>query len=91
MKLQQRLRHEGQGLGDFLLAGIDEKQYRCHEGRQPPGQLGRATGAHMAGAWGIQHEAQGIDPSGYRCIDIGLSGQAADLDAGAGDAHGSQS
>jgi hypothetical protein len=91
VKLQQQLWDRTHGGAHLVGLRVDEQPDRHHERRQPRGELGGAFDRDVARALLVQHEAHRIGARGDRSVDIGLSGQAADLDAGTFVHHGNQS
>ena len=83
MKLQQSPRNTCASRYDFCSGCIHVEQYRRHEGRLAPRQVGGPFGTHITGARRVQDKPDRISTSSHRSVDIFLPRQAADLDSGA--------
>ena len=82
VEVQQHLRDGLQCAAHIGDAGVDEQPDRHHERREPSRQLDGAAQADPARAHFIQHKADRVGAGLHRGVNIGLAGQAADLDAG---------
>ncbi|MCY1443262.1 hypothetical protein D9M71_596650 [compost metagenome] len=81
VKLQQVQGHCVEEFTQFATARIDEQAHGGHERRQRLDDRARLLERHRTGAFGIEHEADGIRPGLDGCQRILYAGNPTDLAA----------
>ena len=73
MKLQPRTGHVHTGVGNHLRGFVHKQQHRRDKSGQAACQFGRALDRDGAGARGVQHKTNGIDPSLHSGVDEAIA------------------
>src|SRR5574343_830748 len=81
MELQEADRHLRAGLEYRFRRGIHEEANHLDKGRNTPREFSRPRRRDVARAFRIEDKTERIRPGGHSRIDIGLTGEPADLDS----------